>query len=298
MEAFRLTPQDFSHRTRREFARGLGAAVLAAGFGRASVSGPEIGVISYSFRDRPIADAIRAMSQIGIRHCEFWEGHLWPAKPADAPWEKHLETVRRWRREVPLDEFRKVRRLFEEAGIRIIAYTQDLRKGYDDAEVAKTFQIAATLGVKQVFSSANVSMAKRLNDWAGRYGMVAAVHNHSVVRPDEFTTPDDFDLALRGNPHLRINLDVGHFVAAGFEPVEFIRKRHRSIAGLHIKDRKKNQGATVPLGEGDTPVREILLLLKRNKYDIPCILEYEHLGADTVEEVRRSYEYCKRILED
>jgi sugar phosphate isomerase/epimerase len=65
---------------------------------------------------------------------------------------------------------------------------------------------------------------------------------------------------------------------------------------LHIKDRKKNQGDNVPFGQGDTPIKEVLQVLKTNRYPIPANIEYEYKGGDTVEEVRKCYEYCKQAL--
>ena len=94
-----------------------------------------------------------------------------------------------------------------------------------------------------------------------------------------------------------INLDIGHFVAAGFDPVDYIEKHHGRINALHIKDRKANQGENVPFGEGDTPVREVLALLRDKGYKIPANIEYEYKGADTVEEVRKCFAYCKKALE-
>jgi hypothetical protein len=52
----------------------------------------------------------------------------------------------------------------------------------------------------------------------------------------------------------------------------------------------------VPFGEGATPIREVLQLLKTKRYDIPANVEYEYKGGDTVAEVRRCFEYCKRAL--
>jgi sugar phosphate isomerase/epimerase len=78
--------------------------------------------------------------------------------------------------------------------------------------------------------------------------------------------------------------------------VPFIEQHHARIVTLHSKDRKKNQGKNVPLPEGDTPMREVLQLLKRNKYPIPANIEYEYQGGDTVAEVRKCYEYCRRAL--
>ncbi len=125
------------------------------------------------------------------------------------------------------------------------------------------------------------------------------MHGHSNVKdPTQFATPESFAAALEMSKYYRINLDIGHFTAAGYDPVDYIQKHHDKIVILHMKDRKKNQGANVPWGEGDTPIKEVLQLLKKNKYPIPALIEYEYKGTGTSqEEVKKCLDYEKKALE-
>jgi sugar phosphate isomerase/epimerase len=64
-----------------------------------------------------------------------------------------------------------------------------------------------------------------------------------------------------------------------------------------VKDRKNNDGPNVAWGQGDTPIKAVLLLLKEKKYPIPAFVEYEYPGAGTpVEEVKKCLDYMRRIL--
>ena len=97
--------------------------------------------------------------------------------------------------------------------------------------------------------------------------------------------------------YICINLDIGHFVAAGFDPVSYLKQHHDRIVTLHIKDRKKSQGPNLPFGEGDTPIKEVLKVLEDNNYQIPAMIEYEYKGAsDPITEVKRCYQYMKSVL--
>jgi sugar phosphate isomerase/epimerase len=123
------------------------------------------------------------------------------------------------------------------------------------------------------------------------------MHNHSRIHANEFARPEDFEEAMMGkSKYIAINLDIGHFVAANYDPVDFLSRHHDRIVTLHIKDRKKDQGANLPFGEGDTPIKAVLQLLKTKKYKIPAMIEYEYKGDDTVAEVKRCFEYCKQAL--
>jgi len=101
---------------------------------------------------------------------------------------------------------------------------------------------------------------------------------------------------LKQGKYIAVNLDVGHFTATNEDAVAFLKAHHDRIVTLHIKDRKRNQGDHVPIGTGDAPIVPVLKLVRDNGWPIPMNLEYEYKGGDTVEEVRKMLDYCKRVV--
>src|SRR5207302_1898467 len=79
-----------------------------------------------------------------------------------------------------------------------------------------------------------------------------------------------FSAAMKLSKQFKVNLDIGHFTAADFDAVAYIREHHASITNLHLKDRRKHEGDNVPWGEGETPIREVLLMLKKERWPIPA----------------------------
>jgi sugar phosphate isomerase/epimerase len=254
-------------------------------------AGVTIGVQSYSFRDRSLDEAISAMKDIGLGSVELWSGHVEPASPRPS-----REELRKWRLSAPADHFRGVRRKFDDAGITLYAFNYSFRDDFTDEEIDRGFQMAKAMGVNVITASSNITTAVRVAPFASRHKVKVGMHNHSNLNPNEFARPEDFAEAMKAGSSIAINLDIGHFVAAGFDPVEFLGKHHSHIVTLHIKDRKKEQGPNVPFGEGDTPIKEVLRLLKSKKLKIPANIEYEYKGQDTVAEVRRCLDYCKNAL--
>ena len=279
--------------SRREFTKlAIAAASATLAFGKpdSNIQGVKIGAQSYSFRTMPLDDAIKAMSDIGLSYVELWQGHLEPKDKAE---------LKAWRTSpASLEQMKDVRRKFNNAGIRIYAMNYSFRANNTDEEVLHGMEMAKLLGTKIITASSNVDQAKRLNDLAGKAGVKVAMHNHSNTKdPNEFATPESFAKAMDGNPNILINLDIGHFTAANYDAIDYLQKHHDRIATLHIKDRKKDQGPNVPLGEGDTPIKAVLQLLKKNKsWGIPAMIEYEYKGTDPVVEVRRCFEYCRQQL--
>jgi sugar phosphate isomerase/epimerase len=211
---------------------------------------------------------------------------------------KAREELRQWRLTTPMDHFQAVRKKFDGAGINIFAYTINYRNDFTDEEIEKTFEQTKALGTKIIASSTQLAFAKRLAPFAEKHQTYVALHGHSNTRdPEEFSSPETFQKALDMSKWFRINLDVGHFTAAGFDPVAYIQEKHDKITHLHIKDRKKNDGPNEPFGQGDTPIKAVLQLLKDKRYPIPAFIEYEYDGPGTpVEEVKKCLAYEKAAL--
>jgi sugar phosphate isomerase/epimerase len=286
--------------TRRDFGRAALAGLPALAWGRIDprYKGVTIGVQSYSFRDRPLDAAIAAMREIGLGSCELWSGHIEP-QPAPGGNRPSRAAIREWRLGPALDDARRARQKFDSAGIGLQAISMAFREDATGAEMTRMFEIAKALGVKAITSSGTVSMARRVDELASKHKIVVAMHNHSRVEdPNEFATPASFAKALEGaSPYIRVNLDIGHFWAGNNDPVEYLERHHDKVYCLHIKDRGRNQGPNTPFGEADTPIKEVVRLLRDRKWDIPANIEYEYKGADTVAEVRRCFEYVKRALD-
>jgi sugar phosphate isomerase/epimerase len=281
--------------SRRNFNRiVLGAAGAASLCAKpdSRVKGVLIGAQTYSFRDRSLDEAIKAMSDIGLSYAELWSGHLEPPRGTSP------EDLKKWRTSPDTQKFvKEVHQKFNKAGIRVYALSYNLRKQDSDEEMRACMNMVKTLGAKYMTSSSTVDHAARLNQFAKEAGVIVGVHNHSNMKdPNEFATPESFVKSMSGNDAIRVNLDIGHFTAAGFDAVQYLQQNADKVVTLHIKDRKKNQGPNVPFGEGDTPIKPVLALLRERKLGIPAMIEYEYKGADTVEEVRKSYDFMRQAL--
>jgi sugar phosphate isomerase/epimerase len=299
--------------SRREFGKLVVTAVALPVGSRVSaqeVAGVRLGVQTYSFRDVPraadgdgVGPTINAIKQAGFTECELWAGSMEPREPPGtkrgSPEAKRArEELRRWRIETPVDHFRATGQRFKDAGITVYAYNYSFNTNMSDAEIDRGFEIARALGAEIITASTRLDVIPRVVPYAEKYKMAVAMHNHSDLDdPNEFATPASFAAAMKMSKYFKVNLDIAHFTAANFDAMAYIRENHGAITNLHLKDRKKNQGDTVPWGTGDAPIREVLQLLKREKWPIRGYVEYEYKGAGTpVEESRKCLEYAKQAL--
>ena len=316
--------------TRREFgalsAMALGGLALPRRLAAqidSTVGGVKIGVQTYSFRALPRSVAIvehdrtavwppgeaqseaiiQAMTRCRIGDCELWSPMLEPVSGVgrDASPDARRQArdeLRRWRVETPLSHFEAIRDRFTAAGLTIYGFNYSFNDSFSDDEIDRGFEIARALGAEIITASSTLSAMKRVVPFAARHQMVVAVHNHSNISdPNEFARPESFAAAMALSPYVKVNLDIGHFTAANYDPVAYLREHHASISNLHLKDRRRDQGANVPWGTGDTPIREVLQLIQRERWPIRAHVEYEYRGSGSpVDEVIRCYNYVKQAL--
>ena len=287
--------------TRREFSKlalaslALPRALAAAVDSR--IDGVRVGVQTYSFRALPRPEGgdqvdamIGAMKTCGLAECEVWAPMVEP--------KLSREELRKWRLDTPLDHFRDVKKKFDAAGISIYAWNYSPNDSFSEAEIDRGFEMSKALGAEIITASTTIPVAKRIAPIAEKHRMVVAMHGHSdVSKPGEFASPESFVEAMTMSKYFKVNLDIGHFTAANFDALQYIREHHENITNLHLKDRKKNQGDNVPWGTGDTPIKEVLQLLKKERWPIRAYIEYEHRGTGTpVEEVQKCFAYVKQAL--
>jgi sugar phosphate isomerase/epimerase len=202
-----------------------------------------------------------------------------------------------WRASVSMDKFKAIRKMYDDAGVTIYAYKPVVFSANNtDAEIEYAFNAGKALGATHCNCEMPDSDAqtKRIGDLATKHKMRIGYHAHTQA------TPTLWDTAMSQSEYNCINLDIGHYVAGNStSPVPFIEKNHARITSMHIKDRKFHDGPNTPWGEGDTPIKDVLLLMQKNRYKFPATIELEYkipAGSDDVKETLKCREYAAAIL--
>jgi sugar phosphate isomerase/epimerase len=289
--------------------------------------GVQIGVITYSYRSLPgtVEQLLQYVSDSGISAIELMGDAVEefagkPANPVKMPprvpgqqpqlteeqktqIDAYNKQVAEWRASVPMDKFEAVRKMYNKAGVTIYAFKPNaLGVKNTDAEIEFALKAAKALGAKSVTVElpSEAEQSQRLGSLGAKHKVYIGYHAHTQA------TDTAWDLALSQSPYNSMNLDCGHYIAAGGNNTKetllaLIKAKHDRITTLHIKDRKTkdNGSANMPWGQGDTPITEILNLLKEKKYDIPATIELEYdipAGSDAVKETKNCLEFAKKAL--
>jgi len=314
--------------SRRDFGK-LALAGIPLSAGWSASTGVTIGVDTYSYRDLlrtpgkdNVDDIIRAVQAAGVRVIELSSANTEPAGPNSGPAVAPAQSaypppitaptpeqvaaaklavrnsLRRWRLSTPAANHEAVRAKFQAAGIDLFAYRVEYDEQFTDQEIDVTFNQAKALGVSVIAAVCNLQVAHQLAPFAEKYGVTVSLHNSAAVKdPNAIATPQSFRTALAISKSFRLNLDIGNFTAANYEAVAFIQENHAGISHVQVKDRTRNGGANEKLGEGDTPIKDVLNLIKAKNLPIPVFVEYEYLGLGTPEEeVGKSLAFVKSAL--
>ena len=269
-------------------ASALAAAKPGDGFG-----GVRVGCITYSYRGE-IEDArgtLEALLKAGLGETEMMDGPIRRfaglpgdvnAVPADAD------------REAILKKCAEMRKLYNDAGVNI--HVHKIPFGKSDEAIDFNFEIARALGCKGITLERSEEAAKRLAPFADKHEIWLGFHNHTNNVP----IIDRHDPILDFGEYIGLNLDVGHYFAGtgGKSPIPVLEKYHDRIVNLHLKDRTVD-GGNLPWGQGKTPIKEVLRLMKQEKWTFPADIELEYpvpKGSTAVAEVVRCAEYCREAL--
>jgi sugar phosphate isomerase/epimerase len=284
------------------------------------INGVQLGTITYSYRSMPDQSAeatLRYIVASGISAIELMNG---PAESfAGAPSAGRrgggggrgqtltpeqqaaqlaaAEQLKQWRTSVSMDRFKALRKMYNDAGVTIYAW-KVLTPEMSDDEFEYVFDVAEALGCTHTTLElpTDAAQLKRIGQFAEKRKIYAAYHTHTQA------TMTSFDQAFALSKANMSNIDLGHYVAGtGESPIPFLRTHHARIASVHLKDRTTpaHGAKNLPWGTGDTPLVDILQLMKRERYTFPASIELEYdvpAGSDAVKEVTRCLAFSQRAL--
>lgn len=300
------------------------------------INGVQIGVITYSFRSMPDQSAeatLRYVLDSGISAIELMgdPAESFAGKPEspidrraffqlmrarrsgealteeqkkeladmEVQMEAYNKEVAAWRASVSMKKFRQLKEMYQDAGVQIYAFKPNaFGQDNTDAEIDYGMQAAKALGANHVTLEhpSDDAHTMILGKSAKKHKIYVAYHGH------EQQTPTFWDIALEQSKFNAMNLDIGHYLAAGNpDPLDLIRAKHQRILSMHIKDRQTpaNGKANLPWGKGDTPIIPVLQLMRDQNYKFPATVEVEYEipeGSDAVKEVAKCLEYCRKAL--
>lgn len=285
------------------------------------VGGVQLGVTTYSYGSMPhkVDDVIGYLLFAGVNSIELRNvaeedlGIPSVQRPGSmtqlteeqrAEMKKASESIReeqkKWRLSLPVERYVDMRKKFNKAGIEVYI-AKFAPSAWSDEEIDYAYRAAKALGSIGITDEMTDANCRRLGKFAEKHNSLAMFHTHGQVADPGFS----FDKYLGYSPANMLNLDAGHYYGAtGLHPNDVIIKYHDRMRSIHIKDKTGPKHATpnsnMPFGQGETPIADVLLLLKKEKWPIRVDVELEYRipeGSDAAKEVKKCIDYMRNILE-
>ena len=268
------------------------------------INGVDISVITYSFNPgiEDMNVIIQNCLDSGTDNIELMGNHIERSMGMPRSSRSHSN----WRSNISMKEFKNVKNKFEDTGINIFAYKPYcMSPNNTDDEIEYAMKATKALGAE--FVTAELTTEENTN----RISRFAEKHNVKVGYHAHLQASDTaWDFVLKNSKNNYINLDIGHYIAARKENTKenllnFILNSHSRICSMHLKDRQAikplNIGGTDNQiwGKGDTPITEVLQLIRDNSYKFTATIELEYRipeGSNRVKEVKKCFEYCNKAL--
>jgi sugar phosphate isomerase/epimerase len=205
-----------------------------------------------------------------------------------------LAALRKWRVAAPLQKAKDFRKKYEDAGVKIEIVKFDGIYARQDDELDYCFELAKALGARAISCEISAKDTQRLGSFADQHRLMVGYHGHTE------TGPANWEAAFSQAKHNGANVDIGHFIAGNnTSPIPFITKYHDRVTHIHVKDKKLHDGPNTPFGQGDTPIREVLQLIRDNKWPIQATIEFEYpvpTGSDRMAEIGKCVQFCRDAL--
>jgi hypothetical protein len=300
--------------TRRDLGKLAAAAIPGTGFlvapwhawaqsgtkPNSKVAGVQIGLnVPYNFggRDMNPDELLDRIVKLNVNAVEMRSQPVenFLGSPGANGQKVEAEVMRKWRSTVSMDRVAAFRKKYNDAGVLIEIVKYDGIYNMSDAEVDYCFNLARTLGARAISCEIDAKHTARIGQFADKHKLPVAYHGHAT------TTPADWEAAFAQARYNWANLDIGHFIAGNnTSPVPFLKQHHARISHIHVKDRKMKEGPNMPFGEGDTPIVEVLRLIRDNKWPIQATIEFEYpvpTGSDRMAELVKTIDYCRKALQ-
>lgn len=292
--------------------------------------GVQIGAITYSWRNMPasLENDIQYCKETGINALELMSANLetflgapvnplrgLPRQPAGATpppgsptpeertaiTEKYNADLKAFRLGMTPEKVAAAKKMFDDAGIIVHTVKFSPARWQSDEEIDYAFTTAKGMGAKAVSDEMGGNQVNRLAPFAEKHGMYASLHNHGQFADETF----DIDRLLAVSPAVKLNFDVGHYYGStGLNPCPIMRKYHDRIYSIHLKDLTGPKTEPDPdnyqiFGQGETPLDEVLLLIKNEGWPIFADIEMEYRvmpWSNQVKEVRTCVQFARNIL--
>jgi len=237
----------------------------------------KLGVAGYSFLNFNLDQSLAVMKRIDVHYLCIKDFHL--------PYKSTPEDIA---------NFHKKLAQADVTGYAVGPIYMKSRAEIDDA-----FDYAKRVGVNMIIGIPKHEDLDYVSDKVNEFDIRYAIHNHG---PQDKAYPNAtviYDLIKQLDERVGICFDMGHDTRDGQDPIKDLKKYHKRIFDIHLKNvtSATNEGTTCELGRGVIDIPLFVKALRQIKYMGKCSLEHEKDMKDPLAGLAESAGYFKGVLD-
>ncbi|MDR1517027.1 MAG: sugar phosphate isomerase/epimerase [Dysgonamonadaceae bacterium] len=170
---------------------------------------------------------------------------------------------------------------------------------YTEADVDRAFEYARKVGVDLIVGVPLQNLLPYVDKKVKEYDFKYAIHLHGPDMPDKYPDAEDVWNHVKDlDPRIGMCLDIGHDTRNGKNPVADLKKYHKRVFDMHIKDvtAPTKQGYSVEIGRGIIDFPALVKMLRKVGYDGKCSLEHERNMKDPFIGIAESIGYFRGVI--
>ena len=237
----------------------------------------KIGVAGYSYRKYSLEETLELLRSMGV----------------------HYFSVKDWW--LPLDSTKEQMDAFKAkcAEYDVEGYILGPIYMSSKEEVDRAFAYAGRYGSKVFIGVPDYSLIDYVIEKVAETGIRVAIHTHG---PDGAAFPSIYKIMeLVKDPSLGVGccLDMGHSVRSGEDIAKIVKKYHKWIYDIHIKDETaaSKEGWTWEMGRGVIDFKPIVKALRKVKYQGVISIEFEKNPDNPHPGIAESVGYLRGVMD-
>lgn len=237
----------------------------------------KIGVAGYSYRKFGIDETLACLQKMGVKYMSVKDWWL----PLDSTVEQ-------------MDAFKA-----KCASYGVDGYILGPIYMRSEEQVDIAFAYAQRYGAKMFIGVPNYELLDYTIAKVKETGIKVAIHTHG---PDGAAFPDIRTVVEKvGDPSLGVGccMDLGHSFRMGYDIAKDIKKYHKWIYDIHIKDETApaKEGRTWEMGRGKIDYVPVIKAIKRSGYDGVISLEFEKDADNPKSGIAESIGYLRAMFD-
>ncbi|HLT95015.1 MAG TPA: sugar phosphate isomerase/epimerase [Membranihabitans sp.] len=258
--------------------------VQAQDFSGADKLGWKIGSQAYTFRQFTLEETLDKLNDLGLKHVELY-GNQTIGAGIEGTTDYKMSGEKR----------QQLKDLLQSKGITPVAF--GVTSGGNEEEWRQLFEFAKDMGIGIITSEPQYNHLDIVESLCKEYNIKVAIHNHPI--PSRYWHPDIVLNLLEGrSPLIGVCADLGHWLRSGLDPVESLQKLEGRVLSFHFKDLNQagvRSSHDVHWGTGWSNIAGVMNEMKRQGFQGPISVEYEHNWDNNVPDVRASILYFARV---